>query len=96
MILLDEAKSLEIIKNFNKLETFKEQIDFLKENNKYLKVMLDNDDQYICFNDNVCIDSNVEIEEYNPFNNFKEIDYFYDSDGVFKLFEYIGINVDGV
>ena len=91
----------ELVIKFNKLTTFKEQLDFLKKNNDIFQVVLDNDCQHIQIKSDTKIeDVTFESDKYYEFideleiNDFIGIDYFGWNDGVVELFKYIGIDAE--
>ena len=92
---MDEKKAKEIVEAFNKLTTFKDQMDFLKEHNKDIVICLDNDGEYIRFIDESKLEDFIEDDGVD-FNDIVGIDYFGGSEGVFELFEYVGITAEGV
>ena len=81
---------------YNKIENFKEQLEFLKDNNLFI-VCLDNDSYYISiiYNEDDYNEKELELLE-NLSINFNIDSDFGNRDGVFDLFEAIGIKCDGV
>lgn len=83
-----QAKAL--AEKFNALKTDIERLTFIKENSSSLKVVLDNDwsgvqFHYIAVDDVEQEDAiaNIQLNDFDEFHGW--------SDGVFKLFEFIGI-----
>jgi hypothetical protein len=94
MKMSKEEQIKHLIKSFNNQSTFEKQIEYLKVNNNFLELHLDNDGEYICFADQELNELSDEMYDYrNQFNNLHSINYIGNSDGAFKLLEILGVNV---
>lgn len=97
-----KKEAWEEVLRFNKQKTFKQQIEFLKDNDLFI-IFLDNDDQYVTI-DTEKIDDFLDEEDKEIFvdkvsdiiNILKISGYFGWTDGIFDLFKAIGINAEGV
>lgn len=95
MYIISAQKAIKIIEDFNDLKTFNDQMNFIINYKNILKICLDNDGEHIMFGDKAVIDSYEDFEDY-CFNDFKDIRYFGNTDGVFKLFQFLGIEAENV
>ena len=84
---LDEAKA------YNEIDNFKDQLEFLK-NKEHFCLMLDNDGYYIMLLHNDLLSD--DEEEECLLNHFNIDGDFGDREGVFNLFEALGIKCSGV
>ena len=86
----NEARA--IVRAFNKLTGFEEQMDFLKDHNKVIQLNLDNDYQYVGFID-PALDEDLlkNFDREILFNDIVGVDYFGCTHGVMALFKFIGI-----
>ncbi len=87
------TQAQEIAGKYNALKTDRERLSFLKENNEYLKVVLDNDQTMVNFitkktakelNAALC---DINLNDFDKFHGWEE--------GVIELFEFAGITVEG-
>lgn len=88
---ISEAKAL--AKEYNKIKTDRERLEFLKQNNGKLKVVLDNDCSHVEFDLDTTIDEDLQDDIISiPLNRF--YDHHGWTNAVVELFEFAGIKAE--
>lgn len=86
-----------IAKEFNALETDKERLQFLKDNSEIMQVRLDNDVTFVDFVLSDTAEYSEEEEDAILSMELAWFDYYHGgSEGVFELFDFIGIKAESV
>lgn len=88
---LEQAKLL--ANEYNKIKKDKDRLTFLKANNKFMKVVLDNDATMVLFIINEDVDGDIEyaiseifLEYFDKFHGWE--------DSIVELFEFAGITAE--